>query len=74
MRAVSDADLRLYEVDTRRALRNGVLHLDTRIYLDEIELVRVRILEELNRTGIEIASSAANRKCQVAQLRAPCLV
>src|SRR6266702_5937827 len=64
-----DPDLRLHQVYARRALGDGVLDLDARIHLDEIETAGVCILQKLNRAGVEIARRAANRESRLAKLR-----
>ena len=52
--AVGDADLRLDDVDAGHLLGDGVLDLDARIDLDEIELAGVGIHQELDRAGAGI--------------------
>src|SRR5262249_4300693 len=54
-----DADLLADQVNARYQLRDGVLYLDARIHLDEVEAV-VGVHEELARTGILVA----RRPCQ----------
>ena len=46
-----------------------MLHLDTRINLDEVEAPRIGVLEEFNRTGILVASRPTDLEAQGAQLR-----
>src|SRR5690606_15688666 len=52
--ALGDADLRAHDVDAGHRLGDGVLDLNARIDLDEIELAGVGILQELDRAGVEI--------------------
>ena len=63
-RAVGDADLRLDEIDAGDAFGDGVLDLDARIDLDEVELAGVGVLQEFDGAGGEIVRGAAD-------LRAP---
>ena len=59
MRApVGDADLRLDEVDAGDALGHGVLDLDARIHLDEVEVAGVGVLQELHRAGVAVVGGA----------------
>ena len=69
-RAGGDADLRLDQVDPGHALGDGVLDLDARIDLDEIELAGVGILQELDRAGGAVADRAADLERRLAQLGA----
>ena len=51
--ALGDADLRLDDVDAGDHLGDGVLDLDARIDLDEVELAGVGIHQELDRAGAD---------------------
>ena len=66
--AGGDADLRLYQVDAGDLLGHGVLDLDARIDLDEVEGVRVGIHQELDRAGVLVAGGAGQAHGGVAEL------
>ena len=51
--AASDADLLLHDVDAGTLLRDRMLHLDTRVHLEEVE-VEVVIDEELHRASVTV--------------------
>jgi hypothetical protein len=55
----SDVDLRLDDVDAGHLLGDGVLDLDARVHLDEVELARVHIHQELDRAGADIVGRRA---------------
>ncbi len=57
-KAVEDVDLRLDDVDAGHLLGDGVLDLDARIDLDEVEFAGVGILQELDRAGADIGGVA----------------
>ena len=57
--AVRDPYLRLHQVDARDHLGDGVLDLDARIDLDEIERAGVGIDQELDRPRVVVADGAA---------------
>ena len=59
--ALGDADLPTDDVDPGDLLGDGVLDLDPRIDLDEIEPVGVGIDEELDRAGVLVAGHPADR-------------
>jgi hypothetical protein len=44
-----------------------MVHLDTRIDLDEIESTRVRVHEKLDRAGAPVLGRLADRECGVAE-------
>ena len=69
-RAFEQADLRLDDVDAGDLLGDGVLDLDARIDLDEVELVGVGIHQELDRAGAEIVGGVRDLQRVVAQLAA----
>ena len=52
--AVEDVDLRLDDVDAGHLLGDGVLDLDARIDLDEVEVAGVGVHQELDRAGADI--------------------
>ena len=64
---VSDAKLRLDQVDAGRALGHRVFDLDARIDLDEIQGAAVGILQEFDRTGVAVVRGATDSQCQLAQ-------
>ena len=51
---VEDVDLRLDDVDAGHLLGDGVLDLDARIDLDEIEFPGVGVLQELYGAGADV--------------------
>ena len=59
--ALGDQNLRPHDVDAGHFLGDGVLDLNPRIDLDEVELVRVGIDEKLDRAGVVVADGAADR-------------
>ena len=56
--ALGDGDLRLDQVDAGDFFGHGVLDLDARIDLDEVEAARIGIVEELDRAGVAVAGRA----------------
>ena len=68
-RAFGDADLRLDDVDAGDHLGDGVLDLDARIDLDEVELAGVGIQQELDGAGAEVVDGA--RRCAARARRVP---
>ena len=56
-RALGDPDLRLDDVDTSHLLGHGVLDLNARIHLDEVERAAVHIHQELDRACMGIPCS-----------------
>ena len=65
--ALGDENLRLDEVDAGDFLGHRVLDLNPRIDLDEVELVRVAIDEELDRAGVLVLHRPADLDRRVAQ-------
>ena len=63
-------DLRLDDVDAGDLLGDGVLDLDARIDLDEIELAGIGIHQELDRAGADIVGGVRDLQRVVAQLAA----
>ena len=55
---VEDVDLRLDDVDAGHLLGDGVLDLDARIDLDEVEIAGVGILQEFDGAGSDVAGGA----------------
>ena len=51
-----------------------MLHLDARIHLDEIEVAAVRILQELDRAGVDVGHGAPDGKRRRAQSLAPGII
>ena len=68
-----DADLRLHQIDTGRALGDRVLDLDARIHLDEVIPAVVGILQELDRARAGVMRGTADGERGSAQLRALCV-
>src|SRR4029450_10382885 len=64
--AGGEQDLAAHDVDARHHLGHGVLDLDSRIHLDEKELIGVRIDEELHRSGGAVLNGPADRDGGVA--------
>ena len=58
--AFGDADLGPHEVDAGHLLGDGVLHLDARIDLDEVEAPGVEIVQELHRARVEVVGRAGD--------------
>ena len=52
--AFGDADLGPHQVDARHLLGDGVLHLDARVDLDEVEAAGVEIVQEFHRARVEV--------------------
>ena len=52
---LGDEDLRLHDVDAGHLFGDGVLDLNPRIDLDEVELARVGIDQELDRSRVLVA-------------------
>ena len=69
-----EADLRLYDVDARYGLGDGVFDLDARIDFDEVEPAGIGVLQELDRAGIEVTDGPADSQAQFAEFGAPCVV
>ena len=69
-RTLGDVDLRLDDVDARHLLRDGVLDLDARIDLDEVELAGIGIHQELDRAGAVIVGGVADLEAVVGQFLA----
>src|SRR5690242_1957914 len=64
--AGSDADLFAHDVDARQRLRHGMLDLQARVHLDEIE---VAVLEQkLDRAGAEVADPGKSARDDAADL------
>ena len=55
-----DEDLRAHQVHARDHFRDRVLHLNPRIHFDEIPLVRIDVVEKLNRARVAILGLARN--------------
>ena len=54
----ADADLRFHDVNACHFLRNGVLDLNARIHLDEVELPGIGVHQELDGAGVGILRCA----------------
>ena len=54
-------NLRAHQIDAGDDFRDGVLHLDARVHLDEEPFVRVEIVEEFHRAGVVVTDLA--RQC-----------
>jgi hypothetical protein len=68
--AFQDVDLRLDDVDAGHLLGDGVLDLDARIDLDEVELAGVGIHQELDRAGADIVGGMGDLQGVVGKLGA----
>ena len=68
-RAFRDADLRLHDVDARHLLGDGVLDLDARVDLDEVELAGIGIHQELDRAGVGVVDRTSQLQRSLAQPR-----
>ncbi|MCY1220949.1 hypothetical protein D9M72_329860 [compost metagenome] len=67
---VEDVDLRLDDVDASHDFRDGVLHLNARVDLDEVELAGVGIHQILDRAGADIARRTGDHQRIVGKLLA----
>ena len=65
---LGDEDLRLHDVDSRHLFGDGVLDLNPRIDLDEIELARVGIDQEFDRSRVLVTEFPADGERRRAQL------
>ena len=72
--ALGDADLRLDDIDAGDLLGDGVLDLDARIDLDEIERAGIGIHQELDRAGAPVLGGMGDLDGVVAQFAARLLV
>jgi hypothetical protein len=70
--ATGHADLRLHEVDAHDALGDGVLHLQPRVHLEEVEarVVAVAVEQELDRPGVAVPGGPRRGHGRLAHLRA----
>ena len=68
--ALDQVDLRLDDVDAGHLLGDGVLDLDARIDLDEVEFSAVGVLQELHRAGAEIVGGRGDLQRIAAELLA----
>ena len=62
-----DEDLRADEVDARDAFRDGVLHLDARVHLDEEPVVLIHVVEELDGARVVVADAVGEFHRRVAK-------
>jgi hypothetical protein len=53
-RPLGDADLRLDDIDSGHHLAHGMLYLDARVYLDEVDRAAVDIHEEFRGAGVAV--------------------
>ena len=65
---LDDVDLRLDDVDAGHLLGDGVLDLDARVDLDEVELSGRRVLQELHRAGADIVGRVGDPQRVAAKL------
>ena len=65
--ARGNADLSLDDVDAGDDLGHGVLYLDARVDLDEIDRARVRVLQELHGAGTLVVRGPTNLQPHLAQ-------
>ena len=68
--ALRHQNLRSHHVDAGHFLRDGVLDLNPRVDLDEVQVVGVRVDEELDRPRVVVVDGAANGDRGVANLLA----
>eukprot|EP00672_Neobodo_designis_P009204 CAMPEP_0174878804 /NCGR_PEP_ID=MMETSP1114-20130205/82940_1 /TAXON_ID=312471 /ORGANISM="Neobodo designis, Strain CCAP 1951/1" /LENGTH=759 /DNA_ID=CAMNT_0016114193 /DNA_START=142 /DNA_END=2421 /DNA_ORIENTATION=+ len=73
--AVGDLDLEAHEVerlalDEADLLGDGVLHLQARVHLHEVEVVAVRVEDELDRAGADVADGLGGADSDLAELLA----
>ena len=64
---LGDADLGLHDVEAGDHLGDGVLHLDARVHLDEVELAGVGVHQELDGAGAHVVRRAADGQRRLAQ-------
>ena len=69
-RALGDADLGLDDIDAGDLLGHGMLDLDPRVDLDEVEIAAVHVLQEFHRAGALVFGVAADFQTQFAKLGA----
>src|SRR2546430_1470230 len=62
--AERDAQLLLDQIDSVNQLRDGVLHLETCVHLEEVKLAAI-VDDELHRAGVPIAGLAGDRHRRV---------
>ena len=55
--------LRAYQVNSRDHFRDGVLHLNARVHFNEIPLLRIDVVQELDRTCIAILRLTRQFNC-----------
>ena len=67
-RSLGDQKLALHDVDSGDFLGHRVLDLNTRIDLDEIELVRVAVDQKFDSTGIFVLHGLADPQRRVAHV------
>ena len=64
--AVGDEDLAAHEIDAGHDFGDGVLDLDARVDLDEVELAAIDVEQELDRAGVPVADRAAQPRRGIA--------
>ena len=72
-RTFADADLRGHQIDAGDHLGDGVLDLDARIDLDEVEAAGVGIHQKFHRSGVAVAHAGAEAQGGCAEALALCL-
>ena len=68
--ALGDQDLRAHDVDAGDLLGHGVLDLDAGVHLDEEELARLHVLQELDGAGVHVAHRLGDLAAEPADLLA----
>ena len=67
-RALVDQDLGAHDVDAGDLLGHGVLDLHARVHLDEVELARVAVHQELDRAGALVVGGAGDLQAELADV------
>ena len=65
---LGDTDLGFDDVEPSDDLGDRVLHLDTRIHFDEIELACVGIHQEFDRTGSNVVRGLTDSQCRLTKV------
>ncbi len=69
-RTLDNTDLRLDDVDAGHLLGDGVLHLDARVDLDEVEGAGIGVLQELHGAGADIVGGIGDGQGMGSELAA----
>ena len=60
--------LRAHKVNARHHFRDGMLHLNARVYFDEIEFLRIGVEQKFHRPRIAVSGRARKTYCRFAEL------